>query len=38
MLTILFAEVYNALQTGVVDGAVMPPDLMVTSRLYEVGK
>jgi tripartite ATP-independent transporter DctP family solute receptor len=35
---ITFAEVYNALQTGVVDGAVMPPDLMVTSRLYEVAK
>jgi tripartite ATP-independent transporter DctP family solute receptor len=35
---VTFAEVYNALQTGVVDGAVMPPDLMVTSRLYEVGK
>jgi len=28
----------NALQTGVVDGAVMPPDLMVSSRLYEVAK
>lgn len=35
---VTFAEVYNALQTGVVDGAVMPPDLMVTSRLYEVAK
>lgn len=35
---ITFAEVYNALQTGVVDGAVMPPDLMVSSRLYEVAK
>lgn len=33
-----FAEVYNGLQTGVVDGAVMPPDLMVTSRLYEPAK
>jgi TRAP-type transport system periplasmic protein len=35
---VTFAEVYNALQTGVVDGAVMPPDLMVTSRLYEPAK
>ncbi len=35
---VTFAEVYNALQTGVVDGAVMPPDLMFTSRLYEVAK
>jgi TRAP-type transport system periplasmic protein len=35
---ITFAEVYNALQTGVVDGTVMPPDLMVSSRLYEVAK
>ena len=35
---ITFAEVYNALQTVVVDGAVMPPDLMVSSRLYEVAK
>jgi tripartite ATP-independent transporter DctP family solute receptor len=35
---ITFAEVYNALDTGVVDGAVMPPDLMFTSRLYEVAK
>lgn len=35
---ITFAEVYNALQAGVVDGAVMPPDQMVTSRLYEVAK
>lgn len=35
---ITFAEVYNALQTGVVDGAVMPPDQMFTSRLYEVAK
>src|SRR5581483_992504 len=35
---ITFAEVYNALQTGVVDGAVMPADQMYTSRLYEVAK
>jgi tripartite ATP-independent transporter DctP family solute receptor len=35
---ITFAEVYNALQTGVVDGTVMPPDQMFTSRLYEVAK
>jgi tripartite ATP-independent transporter DctP family solute receptor len=35
---ITFAEVYNALQTGVVDGAVMPADMMYTSRLYEVAK
>src|SRR5258705_12960160 len=35
---ITFAEVYNALQTGVVDGAVMPADQMFTSRLYEVAK
>lgn len=35
---ITFAEVYNALQTGVVDGAVMPPDQMFSSRLHEVAK
>lgn len=35
---ITFSQVYNALDRGVVDGAVMPPDLMLTSRLYEVAK
>jgi tripartite ATP-independent transporter DctP family solute receptor len=35
---ITYAEVFNALQTGVVDGAVMPPDGMFSSRLYEVAK
>lgn len=35
---ITFAQVYNALDRGVVDGAVMPPDEMVTSRLQEVAK
>ncbi len=35
---ITFAEVYNALQTGVVDGAVMPADQMFSSRLHEVAK
>jgi TRAP-type transport system periplasmic protein len=35
---ITFAQVYNALDRGVVDGAVMPPDQMLTSRLQEVAK
>lgn len=32
------AEVYNALQTGVVDGAVSPADIMFTQRYHEVAK
>ncbi|MBI3965858.1 MAG: TRAP transporter substrate-binding protein [Chloroflexi bacterium] len=35
---VAFNEVYNALQTGVVDGAVTPPDGMVTQKWHEVSK
>jgi TRAP-type transport system periplasmic protein len=33
-----FAELYTALQTGVVDGQESPPSLAKTTRLYEVQK
>ncbi len=33
-----FTELYNALETGVVDGQENPPNILLTGKLYEVQK